>query len=64
MQDKKQKSGSGPEARNKGFSSDSKSKGLEGADSKGTPYDSFHTSEAHDTKPERAQNEQREDKGS
>ena len=57
------KTGSGPETRNKKFSSDLKSKGLEGADSGGVTYDKFHTSEAHDTSPEKAQNEQREDKG-
>ena len=63
MAEKKMKGGGGPEARNKKFSSDKKAKGLEGADSGGVAYDKFHTSEAHDTKPEGAQNEQREDVG-
>jgi hypothetical protein len=55
--------GKGPEARNKKYSDDMKSKGLSGSDAGGVAYDKFHTSEAHDTSPEKAQNETREDKG-
>lgn len=59
MREHKVPKGTEPESRNKQFANESKAKGLSDL-GKEFPYDQFLTSEAHDTKAEKAQNEQRE----